>query len=120
MTIFEQVDNVLFTKRQKELCTVDEEQQFSPYMLNRWISMYGRKVINECDLINRYSSIFVNKNDYYKFFVSIFPKIPKKRITYFKKQKHEKNESVPNIENISKYMELSKREIKEYIDFLNS
>lgn len=117
-TIFNFIDSVLFNK--KKLNTINEgETQFNYYMVARWCSMYSpdiAQILNETT--NVYGKAFFTKQEQYEFLLNILPKVKKKRINYLKKNKEEKIQENSDIKTISKFSELSEREIKEYIDFL--
>lgn len=119
-TIFNYIDSVLFTKQKLNKLNEDETE-FNLYMLNRWCSMYSpdiTQIINETT--NRYKEILSLKQDQYNFIFNILPKVKKKRINYIKKIKPSEeidNNKTEMIDILSKQLQLSKREIKEYIDF---
>lgn len=116
-TIFNFIDSVLFSK--KKLNKINEgETEFNLYMVNRWCSMYSpdiAQIINQTT--NQYQEVFTLKQDQYNFAFNIFPKRKKQRIEYFKKEKIENEKEDETIPAFSKKLELSQREIKEYIDF---
>lgn len=115
-TIFNYIDSVLFSKEKLNKLNEDETQ-FNLYMLNRWCSMYSpdiTQIINETT--NRYRETFSLKQDQYNFALNIFPKVKKKRINYIKKVKSEEQKEDEMIPIFAKNMELSQREIREYID----
>jgi len=118
-TIFNFIDSVLFNK--KKLNTINEgETEFNIYMVNRWCSMYSpdiAQIINQTS--NQYKEVFTLKQDQYNFLFNILPKRKKKKIDYIKKQKVENEKQDDLIPVLSKKMELSQREIKEYIDLYN-
>jgi hypothetical protein len=118
VTIFDYISNILFTKKENCFSTADDEKQFSPYLINRWLSMYGKSTITSCDVANKYTQIFSNKNDCYKFLGAIFPKVPQRKIEYIKKKKSEEENNDHRL--LAKNKELSVREIKNYIDLLKS
>lgn len=119
-TIFNYVDSVLFSK--KKLNMINEgETQFSLYMLNRWCSMYSpdiAQIINETT--NRYTKAVTLKQDQYEFSYNILPKCKKVKINYFKKNKIEKEIKENNSKTLSKNLEISEREVLNYIDFLET
>lgn len=119
MTIFDILDDILFTKKGNLLKNVDEEGSFNNYMVNRWISMHSPSlaiVINNTG--NWLWSIFETKQEYYKFINTIIPRVAKKRIHYIKRAKPEdKPKEIENIELIAKRLELSQREIKSYYEY---
>lgn len=118
-TIFNYIDSVLFSKKKLNKLN-EEETEFNLYMLNRWCSMYSpdiAQVVNETT--NQCQEFFTLKQDQYDFCFNMLPKRKKKKIEYFKKEKPENKTEDELIPALSKKLELSKREIKEYIDFHN-
>jgi hypothetical protein len=100
---FKATNYLLFEERNSEL---DSEllQEFSPYMTNKTLSFYGDGILIDHvnDILNVYGNLFSNKEDQFKFFENIIPKLPKKKINYIKKQKVEKKEETPIPEFYSK------------------
>ena len=115
MTIFDFINDVLFTKK-NTMQSLDDESTFSPYMLNRWISMYSPEMAQDCNIINKYLGAFENKKDLFNLFIATFKKVPFKRINYIKKYKEEKKEECEQLNLLAKSYELSKREIKQYLE----
>jgi len=121
MTIFEIISNIIFSKNKNCLNTVEEESEFQPYLVNRWLSMYSADIAKTSNIINKYLGIFDTKKELFNLFCSIFPRVPYKKITYFKKNKEQKNiENEEIISLISRNKELSKREIRDYVNMLNT
>jgi hypothetical protein len=75
------------------------------------------QIINETT--NRYKEIFSLKQDQYNYIFNILPKVKKKRINYIKKIKSEEEKQDENIPILAKNLEISQREVKEYIDLYN-
>ena len=90
MTIFDTLNSVLFKKNNNCLSTIDEESEFSPFMLNRWISMYSSNMAVYCNTINKYLGIFERKKDIFNLFAAVIPAVPSKRINYIKRKKETK------------------------------
>jgi len=67
--------------------------------------------------VNRLGSIFETKQQYYKFVLSVLPRVSRKRIHYIKKNKEDKKEEIENLDLIAKTLELSQREIKSYYEY---
>jgi hypothetical protein len=120
MTIFDIIGDILFTKKRNTLTSVDQESEFQPYIVNRWLSMHSPSVAKHSNIINKYLSVFDNKRDLYTLFIAVFPKSPFKKISYIKKIKANKEEQDENIKPLAKNLELSEREITQYIAFLNN
>ena len=120
MTIFDYLNDILFTKRGNSLQNVDEESGFNVYMLNRWISMYSPPlaiVIN--NTTNWMHSVFETKQQYYQFVSKVLPRVNRKRIHYIKKAKNDDPEpATDNTKLMAKRLELSEREIKSYYELL--
>jgi|10_taG_2_1085330.scaffolds.fasta_scaffold01238_6 hypothetical protein len=118
ITIFDCINDVLTFKKGTLLQNVDDEAAFNPYLVNRWISMYSpdcATIIN--NTANWLYPIFESKTEQYKFLVDILPSRGRKRITYFKKNKPDFKSSHANIISIlATNLELSKREINDYIE----
>lgn len=115
-TIFDYVGAILHTKDRSKFSTIDDEQSFQPFMVNRWISMYSPEMATVVNTTtNKYASLFKSKQDLFNFYVSVYPKLKNKRIAYIKKPKEvksgEKDESVPLI---AQSMEISQREVEMY------
>jgi hypothetical protein len=117
VTIFDCLNDILFTKRGKLLQNVDDEPNFNQYMINRWSSMYSPQMavlIN--NTVNWLYNTFETKQQYYKFVSKVFPRLRFKRLHYIKKNKPENNTQHDNVQLLAKRMQLSTREIKMYLD----
>jgi len=119
MTVFDFIGDILFFKKNDKLTTVDQESEFQPYIVNRWLSMHSPLVAKHSNILNKYLGVFDNKKDLYSLFMAIFPKVPFKKISYIKKVKENKKEQDESIKPLARNLELSEREITEYIAFLN-
>jgi hypothetical protein len=119
VTIFDCLNDILFTKRGKLLQNVDEESNFNQYMINRWCSMYNPNMaILVNNTVNWLYSAFETKQQYYKFVLNVFPRLQNKRIHYIKKKKPDEKSTEPdNIKLLAKRLELSEREIKSYYEY---
>ena len=67
MNIFDYLNDILFTK-EKNLTNADDEYEYNPYMINRWISMYSPHMAS---IINNTSNWLYptlgEKSDHYNF-----------------------------------------------------
>jgi hypothetical protein len=116
---FDLLNNVLFNKNTSEKKLREGLDELSPFMINRWGSMYDGNV---CVLINattnRFASIFEDKMRIYRMFLHIIPRLGRKRINYIKKKKVETDEEDQElIDTLSRELELSKKEINMYIQY---
>jgi len=117
MTIFDHISSILFLKK-KIVSNVEEESEFSPYLVNRWASMYSPSVASVSNVVNKYLQVFNNKKDLFNLFLAVFPKVQSKKITYFKRRKDDETDEIENLELIAKYREISKREVLDNIQTL--
>jgi hypothetical protein len=119
MTIFDFISDIIFYKKKNCLATVDDESSFTPYLVNRWLSMYSTQVAKTSNILNKYLGIFESKAELYSLFVALIPKSPNKKINYFKRKKEEVKEVNQSIPLLAKTYELSQREIGDYLNTLN-
>lgn len=120
MTIFEFI-NILFfrSKVSYEDPNYDSLTSFVPFMLNRWLSFYGKNqsiFVNET--LNKYTGIFTDKLDSYKFYYNLIPRQKFSRIQYIKKQKSEPSDTNNELINrAASGANISQRELTQYLDF---
>lgn len=119
ITIFDFISDILFLKTKKCLRSIDNETTFSPYIFNRWVSMYSPKLALQSNIANKLLSFSNNKTDLFNLFFNIFDKVPQKKITYFKKTKEEKVADDKEL-MYANALELSKREIRTYKELLTN
>lgn len=114
--IFDIINDIVHYKSKNVLELNDNEKEYNGYMINRWLSMYSDKysvIIN--DTTNKYYNNFKTKKEQYEFLCSILPKGKIQRINYLKKDKTENKVDKKVIEFLSKNLQLSQREITQYI-----
>lgn len=112
MTIFDQINSIVFTKKKIEL-NCDDESQFSSFMINRWLSFYSPEVAVLVNEVSNKQPHTNNKQELYDFYYSIMPRLKFKKIAYIKKTKKEavkedKETVLPEF--------LSKREYENYVE----
>lgn len=120
--MFNIIEDILHHKTGDCMSNVDEENNVSQYMINRWLSMYSP---NMAIIINNTTNwlypVFETSSEYYKFLLKIVPQSKKKYIKYIKKTKSDSpSEEDQNICHIAKELELSQREIREYENNINT
>jgi hypothetical protein len=121
MTFFDILRSLLFSKNKSNDDINNESlSQFTPYMVNRWLSFYdNKKVIFVNETLNKFCSLFEDKNQMYKFYNNLIPQSKFKKINYIKKNKEKKELEDNSISVIARNNMLSTREIQTYIDLLN-
>jgi len=122
MILFSFLKDIIYRKEGKLLDDPENEQEFQPYLINRWLSMYSSdfvKLLN--NTINPLYSVFDTKKDWYKIFLTTIPKTYFKKIKYIKKNKKnkDKKDEEEMIAFIAKNKQMSKREVKMYIDMFD-
>jgi len=118
MNLFQLINKLFFFRKGDSFEDLDHEglQSFQPFMINRWLSFYGRdQAIFTNDILNKTAYVSEDKNAIFKYYYNQIPKVRYKKISYVKKKKAEKPE------DNSLYMAagsnfLSKREIDFYLD----
>lgn len=119
---FFQLQNKLFYSKKENAGFLDAEgeQSFSPYLLNRWLSFYSDNVtVFTNESLNKYSTIFEDKQQTYRFYYNLIPRLKFKRISYIKKVKKNKDEDA-DLDLIAKNKNMSVRELKQYVDLQKS
>jgi len=118
MSIFDLLKNILHNKVTINL-DVDDYSQFSPFIINRWLSFASKNAaaIINCT-VNRFGSIFDDRLTYFNFLKNILPKTQNNFFNYVKKPKQDVDlEHEDKITLIAKNLELSKREIRQYLKY---
>ena len=118
ITIFDHLNSLVFKNKRSEDLNDDYLQTFLPYMVNRWFSFYGEaQAVFVNSTLNKYIGIFgTDKYRQYKFYEHIIPRCRFKRLSYIKKKKKAgKEEEIEHLELAAKNMQLSVRELKQYI-----
>ena len=118
VNIFTILNDIIVTKKGNLLDNVEDEDQFIPFIVCRWLSMYSpeyARIINET--VNKHYNIFETKKEWYDYLIKILPKGSPGRIHYIKK---EKRKNVNNFDDIVKFLakrfEISRREVEQYLD----
>jgi len=118
LNIFDILNDIIVTKKGNLLDNVEDEDQFLPYIVCRWLSMYSpeyAQIINETT--NKHYNVFDTKKEWYNYLIKILPKGSPGRIHYIKK---EKRKDINNFDDIVKFLakrfEISRREVEQYLD----
>ncbi len=118
MTIFDQIKCLAFTKQPIDVMQTD--QPISPYMIQRWLSMYSPQVallINATS--NRlWSGIASDPQVFVDLLDVVVPKLPYARISYIKKPVSDKPEATnqsETVELVAKLLQISQRESETYV-----
>lgn len=90
MTIFDILTDILKNKTGKLYLEPDFNKAYSPYMINRYLSM-RKDLVRYADFLNKYSKNMTNLNMYF-YLVDNVPRSSNSFIKYIKKNKEKKNE----------------------------
>lgn len=118
MTFFDLLRSVFFYKNKNTITELDHEsnQLFLPYLMNRWISFSDRnKAVFVNETFNKFTALFEDKADAYKFYFNLTPRRGFQKIQYVKKNKEKKEVDEPNTKLFAASNQLSEREINMYL-----
>ena len=84
--MFNTINHIIFDKKGE--MTNELLEEFSPYMVTRYLSFYDENLLNYAnETINKYSSIFETDEERFRFFENVIPKLKRKRINYISKKR---------------------------------
>ena len=115
---FFQLQNKLFYSKKEDAGYLDSEgeQAFVPFLFNRWLSFYDNNMcVFTNQTLNKFSTIFDNKQESYKLYYYLIPRLKWKKISYIKKKKKEEEEV--DLSSIAKNKNMSVRELKMYLNY---
>ena len=89
MTIFDWINQMLVTKKHWDEFTEDEQKKFSPFIINRWLSM-DKDFIEFVNVFQKYAIGTLEPREVYKWYCDILPK--GKRFNKYIKGKKDKKD----------------------------
>ena len=116
MTIFDWINQILVKKTHWDDFTEDEQKKFSPFIINRWLSM-DKEFIEIVNYFQKYAIGTLEPREVYKWYCDMLPR--GKRFNKYIKGKKSKKYDKELINIISKHFEVAKRESITYIDLLD-
>ena len=116
MTIFDWVNNILVHKKHWDEFTEDEQKKFSPFIINRFLSM-DKEFIEIVNAFQKYAIATLEPREVYKWYCDILPR--GKRYNKYIKGKKNKKYDKEMVDIVSSHFEVSKKESKDYIDLLD-
>ena len=116
MTIFDWVNQILVHKKNWNDFTTDEQKKFSPFIINRWLSMEP-EFIEIVNYFQKYAIGTLEPREVYKWYCEILPK-GKRFNKYIKGKKYKKYDNFL-IEIICKHYEISKLHANEYLELID-
>ena len=116
MTIIDWINQLLVNKKHWNDFTVDEQKKFSPFIINRWLSM-DKDFIEIVNEFQKYAIGTLESREVYKWYCDVLPQ--GKRFNRYIKGKSDKKYDKELIDIISKYFECSKLQTKEYLQLIS-
>jgi len=116
MTIIDWMNQLLVHKKHWDDFTEDEQKKFSPFIINRWLSM-DSEFIEIVNYFQKYAIGTLESREVYKWYCDILPK--GKRFNKYIKGKKDKKYNKELLTILVKHFECSNQHIKEYLEFLS-
>ena len=116
MTIFDWINQILVKKTHWNEFTKDEQKKFSPFIVNRWLSM-DKDFIEIVNYFQKYSIGTLEPREVYKWYCDILPK--GKRFNKYIKGKKDKKYNTELIDIMDMQFECSKSQAKDYLELIN-
>ena len=115
MTIFDWINQILVKKTHWNKFTEDEQKKFSPFIINRWLSM-DKDFLEIVNFFQKYSIRTLEPREVYKWYCDMLPK--GKRFNKYIKGKKDKKYNTELIDIMVTHFECSKSQVKDYLDLI--
>ncbi len=116
MTIFDWINQILVKKKHWDDFTEDEQKKFSPFIINRWLSMES-DFIEIVNYFQKYAIGTLEPREVYKWYSDFLPK--GKRFNKYIKGKKDKKYDPELISIMCEYFQCSKMEVKENLSLIS-
>lgn len=117
LTLFEHLSGLTDKKRKWEDLSDIDRKSFSPYMINRFLSM-DPGMIEFVDALQKYTIGLLDSKSVYNLYLDILPK--KKVFLKYIKGDSKDSYDPKLLDYTAKYYECGLREAKEYLDIMNA
>jgi hypothetical protein len=115
MTIFNWINEILVSKKHWNDFTEDEQKKFSPFIINRWLSM-DKEFLEIVNYFQKYSIGTLEPREVYKWYCDMLPR--GKRFNKYIKGKKDKKYNTELIDIMVTHFECSKSQVKDYLDLI--
>ena len=115
MTIIDWINQLLVKKTHWDSFTEDEQKKFSPFIINRWLSM-DKDFLEIVNYFQKYSIGTLEPREVYKWYCDMLPK--GKRFNKYIKGKKDKKYNTELLETMVTHFECSKSQVKDYLDLI--
>ena len=116
MTIIDWMNQLLVHKKHWNEYSEDEQKKFSPFIINRWLSM-DNEFIEIVNYFQKYAIGTLEPREVYKWYCNILPK--GKRFNKYIKGKKDKKYDSELTSLLTNHFECSKLQIKEYLKLIS-
>ena len=116
MTIIDWINQLLVNKKHWNEFTEDEQKKFSPFIINRWLSM-DKDFIEIVNYFQKYAIGTLEPREVYKWYCNMLPK--GKRFNKYIKGKKDKKYDSELISLLTHHFECSKLQMKEYLKLIS-
>ena len=113
MSLFDHLSNITDRKTSWEKLSEVDRKSFSPFMINRFLSMNSDYI----ELVNDFQKYAIGQlaaKEVYNFYSEVLPK--KKQFNKYIKGKKEEKYNPELVELLSNHLVISNREVLEYLD----
>ena len=115
MTIIEWMNQLLVHKKHWDDYSEDEQKKFSPFIINRWLSM-DKDFLEIVNYFQKYSIGTLEPREVYKWYCNMLPK--GKRFNKYIKGKKDKKYNTELLDIMVTHFECSKSQVKDYLDLI--
>ena len=115
MTIIDWINQLLVHKNPWDEFTEDEQKQFSPFIINRWLSM-DKEFLEIVNYFQKYSIGTLEPREVYKWYCDMLPR--GKRFNKYIKGKKDKKYNTELIDIMVINFECSKSQVKDYLELI--
>ena len=116
MTIFNWINEILVSKKHWNDFTIDEQKKFSPFIINRWLSM-DKDFLEIVNFFQKYSIGTLEPREVYKWYCDMLPK--GKRFNKYIKGKKDKKYNTELLDIMVIHFECSKSQVKDYLELIH-
>ena len=115
MTIIDWMNQLLVHKKHWNDFTEDEQKKFSPFIINRWLSM-DKDFLEIVNFFQKYSIGTLEPREVYKWYCDVLPK--GKRFNKYIKGKRDKKYNTELLDTMVTHFECSKSQVKDYLGLI--
>ena len=115
MTIIDWMNQLLVHKKHWNEFTEDEQKKFSPFIINRCLSM-DKDFLEIVNYFQKYSIGTLEPREVYKWYCDMLPR--GKRFNKYIKGKKDKKYNTELIDIMVTHFECSKSQVKDYLDLI--